>query len=109
MLIYAGIPGRKHLYSYVNEKGKWWKTVDNIIEEVRILNLTPSPATTDFKKGVGGYCPHRPNRFAPIGRPVSTFVQPRYRTYRNRDVRAYAMASEFSGKSAWPFSKDSMI
>lgn len=37
VLIYTGIPGRKHLYSYVNEKGKWWKTVDNTIEEVRNL------------------------------------------------------------------------
>lgn len=48
MLIYTGIPGRKHLYSYVNEKGKWWKTVDNIIEEVRLSYLTLASVKIDF-------------------------------------------------------------
>jgi hypothetical protein len=34
VFIHDGIFGRKHLYSYVQDKGKWWKTVDNAVTEV---------------------------------------------------------------------------
>jgi len=34
VFIHDGIFGRKHLYSYVQDKGKWWKTVDNTVTEV---------------------------------------------------------------------------
>jgi hypothetical protein len=34
VFIHDGIFGRKHLYSYVEDKGKWWKTFDSAVTEV---------------------------------------------------------------------------
>ncbi|TFY68606.1 hypothetical protein EVJ58_g910 [Rhodofomes roseus] len=34
VLVHDGLYGRKHLYSYVKEKGMWWKTQDYIVTEV---------------------------------------------------------------------------
>jgi hypothetical protein len=34
VFIHDGIFGRKHLYSYVEDKGKWWKTFGNTVTEV---------------------------------------------------------------------------
>ncbi|KAH9929699.1 uncharacterized protein B0H18DRAFT_873777 [Fomitopsis serialis] len=35
VLVHDGLYGRKHLYSYVKEKGTWWKTQDYLVTEVR--------------------------------------------------------------------------
>ncbi|KAJ6476980.1 hypothetical protein C8R45DRAFT_1008456 [Mycena sanguinolenta] len=34
VLVHTGLPGRKHIYSYVQDKGTWWKTVDYTVTEV---------------------------------------------------------------------------
>ena len=34
VFIHDGIFGRRHLYSYVEDKGKWWKTFGNTVTEV---------------------------------------------------------------------------
>ncbi|RDX44562.1 hypothetical protein OH76DRAFT_1466134 [Lentinus brumalis] len=34
VLVHDGLYGRSHLYSYVKQKGKWWKTVDYAVTEV---------------------------------------------------------------------------
>jgi hypothetical protein len=34
VFIHDGLFGRKHLHSYVQDRGKWWKTVDNTVTEV---------------------------------------------------------------------------
>ncbi|KAI0061145.1 hypothetical protein BV25DRAFT_1827015 [Artomyces pyxidatus] len=34
VLVHDGVLGRKHLYTYVNEGGTWWKTVDYEVTEV---------------------------------------------------------------------------
>jgi hypothetical protein len=31
--MHDGVYGRSHLYSYVNDSGTWWKTVDWVVEE----------------------------------------------------------------------------
>ena len=33
VLVHDGVYGRKHLYSYVKDKGTWWKTHDYIVTE----------------------------------------------------------------------------
>ncbi|EPQ51958.1 hypothetical protein GLOTRDRAFT_48407 [Gloeophyllum trabeum ATCC 11539] len=40
VLVNEGPLGRKHLYSYTYNAGKWWKTVDWLVEEVRRLHCT---------------------------------------------------------------------
>lgn len=38
VLVYAGVPGRKSIYSYVQDtQGTWWKTVDQTVTEVLVL------------------------------------------------------------------------
>lgn len=34
VLMHDGLYGRSHLYSYVNDNGMWWKTVDRSVTEV---------------------------------------------------------------------------
>ncbi|KII90148.1 hypothetical protein PLICRDRAFT_174928 [Plicaturopsis crispa FD-325 SS-3] len=34
VFVHDGLFGRKHLYSYVQDQGKWWKTVDSLVDEV---------------------------------------------------------------------------
>ncbi|OCH87159.1 hypothetical protein OBBRIDRAFT_827877 [Obba rivulosa] len=34
VLVHDGLYGRSHLYSYVKQKDKWWKTVDYLVTEV---------------------------------------------------------------------------
>jgi hypothetical protein len=31
--MHDGVYGRSHLYSYVNDNGTWWKTVDWVVTE----------------------------------------------------------------------------
>jgi hypothetical protein len=31
--MHDGVYGRNHLYSYVNDNDKWWKTVDWVVTE----------------------------------------------------------------------------
>lgn len=43
VFIHDGLYGRKHLYSYVHDKGQWWKIADSLIEQVTediVLNDT---------------------------------------------------------------------
>lgn len=34
VLMHDGMIGRKHLYSYVNNRGTWWKTLDHDVSQV---------------------------------------------------------------------------
>ncbi|KAJ7594362.1 hypothetical protein C8J56DRAFT_926565 [Mycena floridula] len=34
VLLYTGVSGRKNIYSYVQDQGVWWKTVDHTVSEV---------------------------------------------------------------------------
>jgi hypothetical protein len=37
VLVHDGLFGRRQLYSYVKDKGTWWKTVDTDVTEVGVL------------------------------------------------------------------------
>ena len=39
--MHDGVYGRSHLYSYVNDNGTWWKTLDWVVTEVS--NVSPFP------------------------------------------------------------------
>lgn len=40
VLVHTGLPGRKQMYSYVQDtEGTWWKTVDHEVTEVNIHKL----------------------------------------------------------------------
>ncbi|KAJ6537423.1 hypothetical protein DFH09DRAFT_1178175 [Mycena vulgaris] len=53
VLVHTGLPGRKHIYSYVQDKGVWWKTVDYTVTEVpEDLVLTD---TAGLHLGAGPY------------------------------------------------------
>jgi len=43
VLVHTGLPGRKQMYSYVQDtESTWWKTVDHEVTEVNLLCLVPS-------------------------------------------------------------------
>jgi hypothetical protein len=57
VLMYTGLPGRKNMYSYVQDpNGTWWKTLDSTITEVWSLNwpiswqIFTDPTFTRFPK-----------------------------------------------------------
>lgn len=37
--MHDGVYGRNHLYSYVNDNGTWWKTVDWVVTEASSTGL----------------------------------------------------------------------
>lgn len=43
VFLHDGLYGRKHLYSYVRDRNKWWKIADTTIERVRDTRLTAAP------------------------------------------------------------------
>jgi hypothetical protein len=51
VFIHDGIFGRKHLYSYVEDKGKWWKTFDNTVTEVSEETVLTDPAGLHLAAG----------------------------------------------------------
>ncbi|KAJ7084967.1 hypothetical protein C8R44DRAFT_821787, partial [Mycena epipterygia] len=53
VLVHTGLPGRKHIYSYVHEKGTWWKTVDYTVTEVPEDLVMSDPAGLHL--GAGPY------------------------------------------------------
>ncbi|KAF7357833.1 Glycoside hydrolase family 79 protein [Mycena venus] len=53
VLVHTGLPGRKHIYSYVQEKGTWWKTVDYTVTEVSEDLVLSDPAGLHL--GAGPY------------------------------------------------------
>jgi hypothetical protein len=38
--MHDGVYGRSHLYSYVNDNGTWWKTVDWVVTEASDVRLS---------------------------------------------------------------------
>lgn len=46
--MHDGLFGRSHLYSYVKYKGKWWKTVDYVVTEVRRSPLSLDQVLIDI-------------------------------------------------------------
>ncbi|KAJ7131562.1 hypothetical protein C8R43DRAFT_1024703 [Mycena crocata] len=53
VLVHTGLPGRKHIYSYVFDKGTWWKTVDYMVTEVTEDVVLSDPAGLHL--GAGPY------------------------------------------------------
>ncbi|KAJ7675516.1 hypothetical protein B0H17DRAFT_1334567 [Mycena rosella] len=53
VLVHTGLPGRKHIYSYVHDKGTWWKTVDYTVTEVSEDTVLTDPAGLHL--GAGPY------------------------------------------------------
>ncbi|KAJ7100842.1 hypothetical protein B0H15DRAFT_899761 [Mycena belliarum] len=53
VLVHTGLPGRKHIYSYVQDKGTWWKTVDYTVTEVPEETVLNDPAGLHL--GAGPY------------------------------------------------------
>ncbi|KAJ7752837.1 hypothetical protein DFH07DRAFT_825142 [Mycena maculata] len=53
VLVHTGLPGRKHIYSYVQDKGTWWKTVDYTVTEVTEDLVLSDPAGLHL--GAGPY------------------------------------------------------
>jgi len=51
--MHDGLYGRSHLYSYVNDNGTWWKTVDWAVTEVS--EETVLTDQTGFHLGAGPY------------------------------------------------------
>lgn len=39
VLVHDGLFGRMHLYSYVEQDGVWWKTVDHMVDQARVFFL----------------------------------------------------------------------
>ncbi|KAI8972449.1 hypothetical protein BD414DRAFT_560365 [Trametes punicea] len=60
VIVHDGLFGRSHLYSYVKYKGKWWKTVDYMVTEVRPITHAVSEDSvlndsTGLHLGAGPY------------------------------------------------------
>ncbi|KAJ7770452.1 hypothetical protein B0H16DRAFT_1306638 [Mycena metata] len=53
VLVHTGLPGRKHIYSYVHDKGVWWKIVDYTVTEVSEEVVLSDPAGLHL--GAGPY------------------------------------------------------
>jgi len=53
VLVHDGLYGRSHLYSYVNDNGTWWKTVDWDVTEVSEETVLTDPAGLHL--GAGPY------------------------------------------------------
>ncbi|KAI0273871.1 hypothetical protein BGY98DRAFT_1090738 [Russula aff. rugulosa BPL654] len=53
VFMHDGVYGRSHLYSYVNDNGTWWKTVDWVVTEVSEETVLTDP--TGFHLGAGPY------------------------------------------------------
>jgi hypothetical protein len=45
--MHDGVYGRSHLYSYVNDNGTWWKTVDWVVTEASDDRLFRSKGLTN--------------------------------------------------------------
>ncbi|KZP12925.1 hypothetical protein FIBSPDRAFT_869788 [Athelia psychrophila] len=53
VLVHDGLFGRKSLYSYVQDQGKWWKTIDASVTEVTEETVLTDP--TGLHLGAGPY------------------------------------------------------
>ncbi|KAL0945984.1 hypothetical protein HGRIS_012262 [Hohenbuehelia grisea] len=53
VFMHTGIPGRKQIYSYVKDRGTWWKTVDMEVTEVPEETVLTDP--TGLHLGAGPY------------------------------------------------------
>ncbi|KAI0718526.1 hypothetical protein C8T65DRAFT_638279 [Cerioporus squamosus] len=51
VLVHDGLYGRSHLYSYVKQKGKWWKTVDHVVTEVSEETVLSDPTGLHLAAG----------------------------------------------------------
>jgi len=47
--MHDGVYGRSHLYSYVNDNGTWWKTVDWVVTEASDVVPSRSKGLTDSR------------------------------------------------------------
>ncbi len=68
--MHDGVYGRSHLYSYVNDNGTWWKTVDWVVTEVSAICLQIERAhelMCSFPIGFRGDRSNRPDRLS-LGR-----------------------------------------
>ena len=39
VLVHDGLYGRNHLYSYIKQKGHWWKTLDYNVTKACLFHL----------------------------------------------------------------------
>jgi hypothetical protein len=89
--MHDGVYGRSHLYSYVNDNGTWWKTVDWVVTEasdVRPFRFRSKGLTKQFTSsspiGFGRDCFNRPDRFSPWRRALHAHLQPGHSRKRPR-------------------------
>ena len=58
VLLHDGLFGRKHIYSYVQSKGVWWKTVDREVTEVNLNRFVLRVPLYCLPEGFRGRSPH---------------------------------------------------
>src|SRR5712672_1227024 len=76
--MHDGLYGRSHLYSYVNDNGTWWKTVDWAVTEAsRHRCPILKPDIHVFCIGFGGDRSNGPDRLPPRRRALHAHLQPR--------------------------------
>lgn len=70
--MHDGLYGRTHLYSYVNDNGTWWRTVDWAVTEAscRPLTLINRPVFMRSSTGTGGDRSNGRDRLPPWRRPL---------------------------------------
>ena len=93
--MHDGMYGRNHLYSYVNDNGTWWKTVDWMVTEASATRLQ---AIVNFMcclhLGFGGDRSDGLDRPPPRRRALHAHLQPRH---SRRGPRTPAMARKHCG------------
>jgi hypothetical protein len=63
--MHDGLYGRSHLYSYVNDNGMWWKTVDWSVTEVSSLSSIQVHVLPSIIIGFGRDCFNRSDGVPP--------------------------------------------
>ncbi len=99
--MHDGVYGRSHLYSYVNDNGTWWKTVDWVVSEAsdecppfQIERTSQFFVLPRSSIGFGRDCFNGPDRVSPWRRALHAHLQPRH---SRRRARTPAMARRRRG------------
>ncbi|KAJ7476769.1 hypothetical protein FB451DRAFT_247238 [Mycena latifolia] len=99
VLVHTGLPGRKHIYSYVQDKGTWWKTVDYTVTEVSEDLVLSDPAGLHLGAGPYMLMYSRRQPEAEMHAPVKW---PQYfvdQVLRNNEEVLRSQAAETSGRN----------
>lgn len=93
VFMHDGVYGRNHLYSYVNDNGTWWKTVDWVVTEASVerppfrIEKGPQQLLAFFFSppiGFGRDCFNGPDRFPPWRGALHAHLQSRHSRGRRR-------------------------